>query len=71
MTIEVNKSISTLNRKIVLSDAAQHGIQNVTKEKPVYTEEYLELVKEADKKIEEARREEARAWVKAKNYLAE
>ena len=54
------------NSKIVLPKT--DFLKNVTVHEPVYTEEYLQLVKEADERIIEGRRAEARAWQRAKNF---
>lgn len=56
--------------KIVLSMAAQFGIQGATKSKPEKKKEYQKLVHEADKKIDEDRFRYAHAYKKASTYLA-
>lgn len=56
--------------KIIVSDAAQFGIQGVTKSKPVKSERYKELVKESDKKIERNHIYYANAYKKAFSCLA-
>ncbi len=56
--------------KIALSEAAQFGIQGVTKSKPKRGKKYQELVREADKKIDEDRFRYAHAYKKASTYLA-
>lgn len=56
--------------KIVLSKAAQFGIKGTTKRKPQAGKKYQELVREADKKIDEERFRYAHAYKKASTYLA-
>lgn len=55
--------------KIILTDACINGIKNVKLEKPVYSEEYMKLVKEANEKIEESLRERAKTYQKAKTFI--
>ena len=56
--------------RIVVSEAAQFGIQGTTKSRPIKSEEYKKLVNEADKKIEENRFRYAHAYKKASTCLA-
>lgn len=56
--------------RIIVSEAAQFGIQGTTKSMPIKSEEYKKLVDEADKKIEENRFRYAHAYKKASTYLA-
>ena len=56
--------------KIILSQAAQNGIQDVTEKKMNESESYKKLVKEAEQKIEESRHRYATAYKKAQSYLA-
>lgn len=55
---------------IVLSEAVQFGIEGTTKRKPKAGKKYQELVREADKKIDEDRFSYAHAYKKASTYLA-
>lgn len=56
--------------KIILSQAAQTGIQDVTEKKMNESESYKKLIEEADQKIEESRHRYATAYRKAASYLA-
>lgn len=56
--------------KIILSEAVQFGITGTTKRKPKAGKNYQELVREADKKIDEDRFRYAHAYKKASTYLA-
>ena len=56
--------------KIILSQAVQTGIQNVTEKKMSESDIYRKLVEEADRKIEESRHRYATAYKKAATYLA-
>ena len=50
--------------RLHISDAAIHGIQNVTKIRPVPSE------KEADEQIKQNWKEYGKAYIKAKNCIA-
>jgi len=56
--------------KIILSKAAQNGIQDVTERNMNQSDSYKKLVAEADRKIEESRYRYAVAYRKATTYLA-
>lgn len=56
--------------KIILSEAAQTGIKDVTEKKMNESESYKKLVEEADQRIEESRHRYAAAYRKAASYLA-
>lgn len=56
--------------KLILSQASQKGIQGAKKGKLKTGKKYEELVKEADKRIEENRYRYANAYKKAEKYLA-
>lgn len=56
--------------RIILSEAAQFGIKGATKRKSKVGKKYQELVREADKKIDEDRFRYAHAYKKASTYLA-
>lgn len=56
--------------RIALSEAAQSGIQGAIKTKPEVNKKYQDLVREADKKIDEDRFRYAYAYKKASTYLA-
>ena len=74
LVVEYNEISIDVGRKemarIVLSEAAQFGIQGTTKRKPKTGKKYQELVRESDKKIDEDRLRYARAYKKASTYLA-
>ncbi|MCM1244856.1 MAG: hypothetical protein NC293_04330 [Roseburia sp.] len=56
--------------RIILSQAAQAGIQNVTKKKINDSASYKKLVEEANQKIEDSRHRYAKTYKKATTYLA-
>lgn len=56
--------------RIKLSDVAKYGVKNVKIVKPFNTEEYRKLVEEANARIEAAKIEDAKAWRRAKNFVA-
>ena len=56
--------------RIALSEAVQFGIKGTTKKKHKTGRKYQELVREADKKIDEDRFRYAHAYKKASTYLA-
>ena len=56
--------------KIILTEAAQNGIQNTTKLEMNNSAEYKKLVGEANKQIDENRHRYATAYKKSATYLA-
>ena len=56
--------------KIVLSDASQFSITGALKVKVKHNKEYLDLVKSANKRIDEDRRYYALAYKRASSCLA-
>ena len=56
--------------RLHISDAAIYGIQNVTKIRPVPSEKYKQLSKEADEQIKQNWKEYGKAYIKAKNCIA-
>lgn len=67
----VNISVRRIEMaSIILSEASQFGIKGTTKRKPKVGKKYQELVREADKKIDEDRFRYAHAYKKASTYLA-
>lgn len=74
LSVEYNEISIDVGRKemarIILGEAVQFGIKGATKRKPKVGKKYQELVREADKKIDEDRFRYAHAYKKASTYLA-
>ena len=56
--------------RIKLSNVAKYGVKNAKIVKPFNTKEYRKLVEEANARIEAAKTEDAKAWIRAKNVVA-
>ena len=58
-------------RGLIISDAIKNGIQGtkVVNEEP--SEEYKKLQEEANERIKESRRQEAKAYIRAQNYVSD
>ena len=72
-TIQTN-CLQEKHQKLILREACYTGIKGarkLTEEELAYMKspEYKALVEEANRKIEEGRRREAKAWRDAKNYI--
>lgn len=55
---------------IKLSRVAKYGVKNAKIVKPVETPYYKKLVEQANKSIQENKREQARVYIRSKNYVA-
>lgn len=67
---EENGKIIKFDTRIILSEAVQFGIKGTTRRKPKAGKKYPELVREADKQIDEDRFRFAHAYKKSSTYLA-
>lgn len=56
--------------KLILSEASQNGIQDVTSKKPKMKRDYKEMMEKADKKIEEDHAQYANAYMNALRVMA-
>lgn len=54
--------------KLILREAAYNGIKGVKERELNHSEEHKKLVQEANKKIEEGRQRERKAWIDANKY---
>lgn len=57
-------------RRIKLSKTALNGVKNAKIVKPFETPYYKKLVEQADKRIQENKKEQARVYIRSKNYIA-
>ena len=56
--------------RIKLSKIALNGVKNARIVKPVETPYYKKLMEQANKSIQENKREQARVYIRSKNYVA-
>lgn len=55
---------------IKLSRVAKYGVKNAKIVKPLETPYYKKLVEQANKSIQENKREQAHVYIRSKNYVA-